>query len=130
MNAPKESLSASVNGYKKKFFKAGSIILREGDYGEDMFIISSGRVEVCKTIQGQKVKLGLLSRGDFFGEMSLLEGLPRSADVFALDDTELLIISAGGLLLKIRRDPTFALEMLRSLSGRLRNTTEQFSERT
>ena len=69
-----------------------------------------------------------LGRGEFFGEMSLLEGLTRSADVFASEDTELVCISSGGLLLKIRRDPTFAIEMLRSFSGRLRIANEKYGQ--
>ena len=120
--------SSSVTGYKKRNYKDGQQILADGDFGEEMFIIARGGVEVSKLIDGKRVILGNLGRGEFFGEMSLLEGLPRSADIFARGDTELLTISAGGLLLKIRRDPTFALEMLRVLSGRLRKTTGHLEE--
>lgn len=120
--------SSSVTGYKKRTYKDGQQILADGDFGEEMFIIAKGAVEVSKMIDGNRVSLGELKRGEFFGEMSLLEGLPRSADIYASGDTELLTISAGGLLLKIRRDPTFALEMLRVLSGRLRKTTGRLEE--
>lgn len=119
----KDYLSTSVTGYKRRTHKKGDQILKDGDFGEEMFVIAKGKVQVSKVIDGNRVNLGELERGEFFGEMSLLEGLPRSADVYASSDTELLVISSGGLLLKIRRDPTFALEMLRVLSGRLRKTT-------
>lgn len=124
----KENTSTSVTGYKRRAYKKGEQILKDGDLGEEMFIIAKGSVEVSKLVDNQRIILGKLDRGEFFGEMSLLEGLPRSADIFATENTELLVISAGGLLLKIRRDPTFALEMLRALSGRLRKTTQQYGE--
>ena len=69
--------------------------------------------------------LGKLERGDFLGEMSLLESLPRSATAVAIGKTRLLCIQPGGFLLKIRRDPTFAFELLQSLSSRIRLTNER-----
>ena len=124
----KESTSSATSGYKSINFQKGQQILVDGDRGEEMYIIAHGAVEVSKLIDGERVTLNKFARGDFFGEMSLLEGVPRSADAFALEDTELLSISAGGLLLKIRRDPTFALEMLQSLSAKLRLSTEKYSD--
>ena len=64
--------------------------------------------------------LSELGPGDFFGEMSLLESLPRDADATAMGETHLLVLNAGSLLVRLRRDPTFALEMLHRLSGRVR----------
>ena len=124
----KESTSSATSGYKSINFQKGQQILVDGDRGEEMYVIAHGAVEVSKVINGERVTLNKFARGDFFGEMSLLEGVPRSADAFALEDTKLLSISAGGLLLKIRRDPTFALEMLQSLSAKLRLSTEKYSE--
>ena len=124
----KESPSSATSGYKSINFQKGQQILVDGDRGEEMYVIAHGAVEVSKVINGERVTLNKFARGDFFGEMSLLEGVPRSADAFALEDTKLLSISAGGLLLKIRRDPTFALEMLQSLSAKLRLSTEKYSE--
>ena len=63
----------------------------------------------------------MFGRGDFFGDMSLLESLPRSATVRALGTTRVQVIQPGGLMLKFRRDPSFAFEMLQRLSGRVRN---------
>ena len=57
--------------------------------------------------------------------MSLLESLPREADATAVTDTELLVITQGGLLVRLRRDPTFAVEMLHKLSGRVRSLNLQ-----
>ena len=103
----------------------GEIIVREGEMGREMYVIQRGAVEVVKSMSGRNVVLATLERGSFFGEMSLLESLPRNATVRAKGDTQLLVIEPGGLLLKIRRDPTFAFEMLQHMSRRIRDLDEQ-----
>lgn len=103
----------------------GDVIVREGEATREMYIIQRGRVEVTKALGGKSVVLATLERGDFFGEMSLLESQPRAATVRAKGDAELVVIEPGGLLLKIRRDPTFAFEMLQHMSHRIRDLDEQ-----
>jgi CRP-like cAMP-binding protein len=98
----------------------GDDIVREGDVGHDMFIVQSGQVRISKRKTRGEVVLATLDKGDFFGEMSLLESLPREATARAVGETRLLVLSRGGLLFRLRRDPTFALEMLNHLSSRLR----------
>ena len=66
---------------------------------------------------GRDVVLATLGRGEFFGEMSLLESLPRDADAIVVsDEASLLVIGQGALLIRLRRDPTFSLELLHALS--------------
>jgi CRP/FNR family transcriptional regulator, cyclic AMP receptor protein len=98
----------------------GEDIVREGDVGHDMFIVQSGQVRISKRKTHGEVVLATLDKGDFFGEMSLLESLPREATARAVGETRLLVLSRGGLLFRLRREPTFALEMLNHLSSRLR----------
>ena len=105
-------------------FTAGEVIVRRGDAADEMFVIRSGRVEIRRD-DGVVAELGA---GDFFGEMSLLESLPRDADAVALTDVELLVITQGALLVRLRRDPTFALEMLHRLSGRVRMLNARLAE--
>lgn len=102
-------------------YSDGEIIFREGDRSLEMYVVQSGSVLVTKGA----VPLALLERGDFLGEMSLLESLPRSATAVSRGNTRLLCIQPGGFLLKIRRDPTFAFELLQSLSKRIRQTNER-----
>jgi CRP/FNR family transcriptional regulator, cyclic AMP receptor protein len=109
-------------------FEDGEIIEREGDETRDMYVVQQGTVEVVKQIEGEQVLLAVLERGSFFREMSLLESLPRSATVRAKGQTKLLAIRAGSLLLKIRRDPTFAFELLQQMSGRIRKLNDQLVE--
>ncbi len=108
-----------------RHFRAGEIIFSEGDDSREMFVVLEGQVEVVKkSPYGATVRLAAISRGEFLGEMSLLESLPRSATARAVNDVKLLAIHPGGFLLKIRRDPTFAFEIMQSLSRRIRVTNE------
>lgn len=106
----------------------GDVIVNEGDETREMYIIQAGSVAVTRNINGQDVELARLHRGDFFGEMSLLESEARNATIRALGETRLLVIKPGSLLLKIRRNPTFALEMLQKLSSRVRSLNNQLKE--
>ena len=94
----------------------GDTVFREGDLSFEMYVVQSGSLIVSKG----GVELARLERGDFLGEMSLLENLPRSATVKAHGPARILCIQPGGFLVKIRRDPTFAFELLQSLSRRVR----------
>lgn len=112
----------------ERTYSDGEIIVREGDTTRDMFVIQNGKVRITKRVGANELELALLSRGDFFGEMSLLESLPRDATAHAVGQTELLVISAGALLVRMRRDPTFAFEMLHRLSGRVRSLNARLVE--
>ena len=105
-------------------YQDGEVIVREGDEGHDMRIVQKGEVVVTKRMGDSEVTLGVLGRGSFFGEMSLLDSLPRSATVRARGETRVVVIRAGSLLLKIRRDPTFAFEVLQQMSRRIRYLDE------
>ncbi len=66
--------------------KAGEVIFEEGDAGDEMFVIQSGTVEIVKKRKGVEKPLATLEKGDFFGEMSILENLPRTAKARAVTD--------------------------------------------
>lgn len=105
-------------------FSDGETIFTENESSSEMFVVRTGKVEISKSVGGHAMRLAVLERGSFFGEMSLLEGLPRSATARAIGDVELLVLRPGSLLLQIRRDPTFAFELLQQLSGRIRDLNE------
>ena len=104
----------------ERTYETGDVIFSEGDHSSEMFIIQEGKVAVTKTVAGREVFLATMERGDFFGEMALLDSQPRHATCSALMPTRLLAIRSGELLIKLRRDPTFALEMLVNMSRRIR----------
>jgi len=107
-----------------RVFNDGDLIFMEGDDSREMYVVVGGEVVVSKKSNKGEITLAVLKKGDFVGEMSLLESLPRSATARARGPTRLLAIQPGGFLLKIRRDPTFAFEMLQSLSRRIRITND------
>ncbi len=106
-------------------FGDGEVIFNEGDTSNEMYVVRTGKVEIVKNVSGHSMQLALLDRGSFFGEMSLLEGLPRSATARAYGNVALLVLRPGSLLLQIRRDPTFAFELLQQLSGRIRDLDDK-----
>jgi CRP/FNR family transcriptional regulator/CRP/FNR family cyclic AMP-dependent transcriptional regulator len=126
--SPLERLAATGHGGHTaaviRHAEAGELIVAQGDEDANMFIVQSGCVEVRRRVGDQVVVHGRLERGDFFGEMSLLESQPRAADVVAVEPTVLVELGAGALLLRIRRDPTLAVEMLQKLSRRIRDLNE------
>ena len=115
----------SLRHHDVRVFEDGEDIVREGDQSREMFVVHQGVVEIFKDLDGRAVRLALLDRGSFFGEMSLLEGLPRSASARAVGRTTLLVLHPGSLLLQIRRDPTFAFELLQQMSARIRSLNER-----
>jgi CRP/FNR family transcriptional regulator, cyclic AMP receptor protein len=100
-------------------FKDGECIFEEGDTGRELYIVQQGFIKIRKKISGGEIDLAEFKKGDFFGDISLLQSIPRYASAYAKGDTRLLILKPGGFLMKIRRDPTFAFEMLQQLSLRV-----------
>lgn len=107
-----------------KTFTDGEVIVKEGSTGMEMYIISSGEVKVNKLMRDKEVELAWLGRGDFFGEMSLLENAPRSATVTAVGTTKVIVLNLGNFMLKIRRDPSFAFSLMQKMSKRIRLLNE------
>src|SRR5262249_23236033 len=98
---------------------------RTGDDGDAMYLIEEGRVRICvRTKDGHEVTLTELQRGDFFGEMALLDGQPRSADAQVTENARLAVLSREHFLSFVRSSPNIALELLTALANRLRRTDE------
>ena len=110
--------------------RAGEFIFQEGDLGTEMFILQEGEVEILREVDGSEVSLALLEKGDFFGEMSLLEELPRTASARARTDVKLLQIDGSTFDKMLRNNPEIAVRMMRKLSRRLRETGRLLREAT
>lgn len=117
-------------GQFTKKFPAGTCIFQEGDLGFEMFVIREGSVEIRKNIGGKEKVLSVLEKGDFFGEMALIEGLPRSASAYAISDVEAVAIDEAAFENLLTQNPEIALRMLRKLSRKLRYTTELLQDMT
>jgi hypothetical protein len=109
-------------------FKPGGIIFRENEPGTEMFIIREGQVEILKNIGGKDRVLALLDEGDFFGEMSVLDDLPRSATARAKVESVLLRIDRSTFDQMVRHNPEIPVRMLRKLSRRLRSADPSAAE--
>jgi uncharacterized membrane protein len=105
--------------------KAGAFLCRTGDEGDAMYLIERGKIRICvRATDGREVMLTELGRGDFFGEMALLDGQRRSADAVVAEDARLAVLSREHFLSFMRSNPNVALEMLTALANRLRRTDE------
>jgi CRP-like cAMP-binding protein len=100
-------------------YAPGSVVFREGDAGDDMYIIQRGKVRVSKDFSGKPHVIAVLEKGEFFGEMAIVSRLPRSATVTAIDEVEVLAFDRDGLLKMIARNPRIGLSIIDRLCRRL-----------
>ena len=105
-------------------------LFHQGDTGDAMYLIESGRVRISiRDEDEQEVTLAELAQGDFFGEMSIIDGRKRSADAQVIEDSRLAVLSREAFLAFVRKKPDVALEMLSALTDRLRRTDELLRSR-
>lgn len=109
---------------------AATHLFRTGDIGDGMYLIERGRVRISvRDKDKQEITLAELARGDFFGEMSIIDGKRRSADATVLDDARFAILSRDNFMTFIRSNPVVTLEMLSAVFERLRRTDELLQQR-
>jgi uncharacterized membrane protein len=105
--------------------EADKVLFRAGDAGDAMYVIERGKVHICvQATDGHELTLAELGRGDFFGEMALLEGQRRSANAVVAEEARLAVLSREHFLSFVRSSPDVALGMLTALANRLRRTDE------
>jgi CRP-like cAMP-binding protein len=109
-------------------FKQGHVLFEEGQDGEEMYIIQSGKVAIKKKASGAEATLAVLEKGDFFGEMAVLERLPRSATAEIIEEGDLIVIAGDTFGDMIKANPEIAVRMLRKYSIRLRETNKQIEQ--
>ncbi|HEV2761906.1 MAG TPA: DUF1003 domain-containing protein [Pyrinomonadaceae bacterium] len=111
-------------------FRAGSVLFRTGDAGDALYFIETGRVRILvHDADGDEVTLAELSSGDFFGEMAIINGTPRSADAAVTEDALLAVLSRDDFLDFVRHNPEVALKMLGAVAERLRRTDDLLRQR-
>ncbi len=105
--------------------KAKTVLFRAGEEGNAMYLIEQGKVRISvQATDGHEMTLAELGRGDFFGEMALLDDQRRSADAMVAEDSRLAVLSREHFLSFLRSSPDIALEMLTALANRLRRTDQ------
>lgn len=112
--------------------KAGAQVCKEGDPGDAMYVVRSGVLEVSRAVEGESRHINLLNEGEFFGEMALVDGSPRSADVAVKEDAALVKIPADTYRKLKKSHPVTALKvadvLLKQLSFRVRRSTSRALE--
>jgi uncharacterized membrane protein len=109
---------------------AGGVLVRKDEDGDAMYLIESGRVRIhVHDREGEEVTLAELAGGDFFGEMALLDGKPRSATATVIEEARLAVLSREHFHAFVRRSPEVALRMLGAITERLRHTDEMLRQR-
>jgi CRP-like cAMP-binding protein len=102
-------------------YSPGAAICREGEEGNEMYIIQKGKVRVSKRFAGKTHVISILEKGDFFGEMAIVNRIQRTATVTAIDEVELLVFDREGLQNMITRNARIALTIIDKLCRRLQN---------
>lgn len=111
-------------------FMAGRPLLHEQGDGQGLFLFCQGIAKVRSIdAEGQEVVLSLLGPGDLCGEMAILQGAPRSADVICLTDCELVLLRAAPFLALLHQEPRLALALARLEARRLQNLNRRFVRR-
>jgi CRP-like cAMP-binding protein len=117
-----------VSGALGKIYGDCEEIIRQGNVGESMYVVQSGRVEVIQlSATGEEQHLAFLEAGDFFGEMSVFEKEVRSATVRASGEARVLKIDKKTLLRRIREDPLLAVNLLKTMSQRIRHLNAEIA---
>ena len=123
-----EELEALVDSLGKRAFGKGMIIFHKDGPGHTLYIIESGKVRIFVLSEsGQEISVNVYGPGDFFGELALLDGLPRCAGAVAMEKTVTLTLHRDDFLRQIEAHPRIAMKVLQVLSARVRYSTA-FSE--
>jgi len=126
---PEATLERVAGLAAKRAFSKGARIFAQGDEGDALFGVASGRVRISASASGgREVFLNIMEPGDTFGEIAVMDGLPRTANAVALDASTLIMIQRSDFLPLLEREPQLAIHLLKLLCERLRWTSELVEE--
>ncbi|MCK4671523.1 MAG: mechanosensitive ion channel family protein [Candidatus Aegiribacteria sp.] len=125
-----EQILKLAESSSKHLYSKGEALVHQGDSGDSLLIISNGKVEVyISDDSGRKTHLADLQEGDYFGEMSLLTGEPRSASVSAVSETEVIVVKKDGLADLLETEPTILEPLSEMLEKRLEDLSSRVMDR-
>jgi CRP/FNR family transcriptional regulator, cyclic AMP receptor protein len=122
-----EDLSALVSKLREERFEANQTVFQQGDEGDAMYVIVEGAIDIVAGAGKQRVTLASLFKQQYFGELSLLDGAPRSAMAVAARDTVLLALERDDFVDFIKRRPEAALAIMHEIGERIRATNEMMT---
>ena len=121
-----EQLADLSSVFWQKFYPIGSLIITEGSGGDTLFVLNRGAAKVTReSEEGREVIFAFLREGDIFGELSILDGRDRSANVVALEDTEVYILKRNDFLKVLVGYPALSVQLLQELARRIRSSDRQ-----
>jgi CRP/FNR family cyclic AMP-dependent transcriptional regulator len=107
-------------------YGVGDVIFEEGTTGRELFVVLDGEVEIAKLVGGRKAVIIKLGKGEFFGEMAVIDGSARSASaVAATAGTRVMRINHARFVYLVSQQPAFALMIMDALSKRLRASNDR-----
>jgi CRP-like cAMP-binding protein len=110
-------------------YKAGEPVFLKGDPGTAMMAVLAGRIRICAySTDGREVVLNVISPGEVFGEIAMIDGGERTADAFAMEETELLVLGRRDFMPVLARNPDVCIKLLELMCRRLRWTSEQMED--
>ena len=118
-----EQLEYVAKHLKRRSYAEREVIVRRDSPGDSLFILTAGKAKCAYLDSEDETIIAIYRPGDFFGELSVLDGEERSADVVALESTEVLVLSATDFHACLHAVPAIAVELLKQLAGRLRRAT-------
>jgi CRP/FNR family transcriptional regulator/CRP/FNR family cyclic AMP-dependent transcriptional regulator len=122
---PPEHVKRLVSLAQRRSYRRGEIIVQQGDPGDAFFVIMSGEVKVLVGAQtGDQAMVAIFSPGDCFGELSLIDGAPRSASVEAIEEVETLVLWRSDFQEFVNANPHIMHRLLITLAARIRRTSE------
>ncbi len=126
-NLSKKELQELSRGCQERHYSAGSTLMSQGDSGVGLYVIKSGKVRIVQASSPDRAEeeLSVAGAGDVIGEMALLDDLPRSASVIAVDDVTALLLPIWEFRTTLQSHPDIALKLLSVLSRRLRKAEKR-----
>jgi CRP/FNR family transcriptional regulator/CRP/FNR family cyclic AMP-dependent transcriptional regulator len=122
---PPDRLRELAQMCRRRVYQRGETIFHKGDPGSGLYILTGGQVKIVLPSEtGEEALLAVLEAGDFFGELALFDGLPRSATVVAVQNAEVLVLHRDDFLGFVARNPEVAIALFGVLSRRLRAADE------
>jgi len=126
---PREELSLLVSQLMRRSYRRNDVIFHRGDPGSTLYIVQEGQVKISlPAIDGDEVTLQIFGRGEFFGEMSLLDDLPRSATATAIEPTRALSLGREQFLAAMQRERAIAATVMAALGLRVRHANDMIED--
>lgn len=123
------TIQASAGVMNRKFYPAGTVIFEEGDVGDFLYVVHSGRVEIFQNRPEGKIIIGTVGKGQLFGEMALVDGEPRMASARTMQDCELMLVSGTSFRGHMNEATPFIRAVMNILVKNLRSVDRWHNQR-